>query len=158
MNHPSIWSKLVRGMGAGAAATAVLSLLMATPALGHETDTITVLDHVASFLLRGSGYTPMPRVAGWMWHVLIGTVWWGSLYSLLAPILPGTTSWTKGLSFGLGAGALMLLMVLPLGAAGAFGDGFTLLDPVLLVLLHMGYGVILGGVYGWLVPRRVYAD
>jgi hypothetical protein len=152
------WSKPIKGVVAGAVATAALSLLMVTPALGQETATIAVLDRVAGFLLHGLGYEPIPRLAGWLWHFFIGTVWWGILFSLLRPILPGLRCWVKGLSFGVGAGLLMLLMVMPLTAAGALGTDFNLLDSLMLVPLHMVYGVILGTVYGWLVPRQGYGD
>ena len=158
MDRIGEWSVLVRGVIAGAVATAVLSVMMVTPALGHETGTISVLDGVASFLLQSWGYEPIPRLAGWLWHFVIGTVWWGSLFSLLTPILPGSSYWVKGLNFGIGAGALMLLMVLPLGAAGHLAPQFTFLTPVLLLLLHMVYGVVLGGTYGWMVSSRRLAE
>jgi hypothetical protein len=71
----------------------------------------------------------------------------------MIPILPGRKYWIKGCAFGVIAGLLTMLMVMPLAGAGYFGMDLTLLDPVVSVIYHIIYGVTLGGVYALLVGR-----
>ena len=48
----------------------------------------------------------------------------------------------------------MLLMVTPLAGAGYFGMHLSWLDPLVSMVYHVIYGVVLGTVYGILAKRR----
>jgi len=79
---------------------------------------------------------------------------WGTLFGIMLPVLPGRRYWVKGIAFGVIAGMLTMLMVMPLAGAGYFGMDLTLLDPVISLVYHLVYGVTLGGVYALLAGRR----
>lgn len=143
---------LIDGLLAGGIATIVLSLLLLAGAPPHL-DTVAALDGIANALLTPTGLSA-PGVAGWLWHVLIGTVWWGTLYALLVPILPGHNAATKGLVFGFGAGFLVLIMILPIAGAGFFGLSVSLIQPVVTLGHHLIYGLVLGLTHSALDRRR----
>jgi hypothetical protein len=93
-------------------------------------------------------------VHGWLWHLVIGTLLWGTLFGIMLPILPGRSYWVKGAAFGVIAGLLTMLLVMPLAGAGYFGMKLTLLDPIVSLVYHIIYGVTLGGVYSLFVGRH----
>ncbi len=146
---------ILAGMVAGLAATLVLSLLMLTEAWIPQLDTVIMLDGVARAVLSDL-QAPVP-LAGWLWHFVIGTLWWGPLFALMVPILPGRRTWQKGMAFGFGASLLILLMVLPLAGAGYFGMDLSALQAIVTVALHLVYGAVLGTVFARL-PGKPAAD
>ncbi len=133
---------LLAGVLAGLMATLALSLLMLTKGWLPQLDTVVMLDGVARTAFRGLGL-PVP-MAGWLWHFVIGTLWWGPLFAIMVPILPGRQMWQKGLWFGFGAALLIILMVMPLAGAGYFGMDLSPLGPFVTLLLHLVYGIVLG--------------
>ena len=139
------------GAAAGLAATVVLSLLMLTKGWLPQLDLVLMLDGVAHTLLTDLGL-PVP-MAGWLWHFAIGTLWWGPLFAIMVPILPGRRIWQKGMSLGFGAALLIMLMVMPLAGAGYFGMQLSPLQPVVTLLLHLAYGAVLGAVFERLAIR-----
>jgi hypothetical protein len=118
-----------------------------------QLETIYFLDRVAEAVAAAT-LLPDPPMAGWLWHLLIGTLGWGVLFGVMVPVLPGRSPWRKGIAFGVIAGALVMLLVMPLAGAGYFGMELTVWDPVVSVIFHIIYGVTLGGVYGLLAGRR----
>ena len=140
-----------RGVISGAVATVALSLLMvigsALPQLMHA----QLLNNLVHGVLEHYGLEAFP-LAGWIWHFLIGTLWWGSLFAVVEPILPGRTPGRKGISFGAGCGFVVLVALIPLAAAGAFGMELSFLTVVVTALQHLAYGYVLGEVYGRLSP------
>lgn len=144
---------ITRGIIAGLLATCVLSVLM----LANERVTqvepvsVTLLIGIARAVLAGSGL-PAP-FAGWLWFFIIGSLWWGTWFAIMAPILPGRRFWSKGAVFGLGIGLLVVWTIMPLAAGGALGMKLSLWQPVVTVSEHLIYGVALGVIYGWLVTR-----
>ena len=146
---------ILTGMVAGLAATLVLSLLMLTEAWIPQLDTVVMLDGVARAVFSDL-QVPVP-LAGWLWHFIIGTLWWGPLFALMAPILPGRQTWQKGMAFGFGASLLILLMVLPAAGAGYFGMDLSALQPIVTMVLHLVYGAVLGAVFARL-PGKLAAD
>ncbi len=81
-------------------------------------------------------------------HVLIGTMLWGTLFAWLHPNLPGGSHWLKGVWFGVGAWLLMMIFVMPMAGAGFFGMNLGMTAPVMTLMLHIVFGMVLGGVYG----------
>ncbi|MGD2137420.1 MAG: hypothetical protein PVJ66_08720 [Gammaproteobacteria bacterium] len=138
---------------AGLAATVVLWALKLTSGTLPQLETIRFLDRVAEATARATGL-PDPLRAGWLWHLAIGTLLWGTLFGIMLPVLPGQRYWVKGIAFGIIAGMLTMLMVMPLAGAGYFGMELTLLDPVISLVYHIVYGVTLGGVYAVLAGRN----
>lgn len=142
---------ILAGMAAGLTATVVLSLLMLTKAWLPQLDPVVMLDGVARAVFSDLE-APVP-LAGWLWHFIIGTLWWGPLFALMAPILPGKRMWQKGVSFGFGAALLIMLMIVPLAGAGYFDMDLSPLQPLITLLLHLIYGAVLGTVF-----QRLAAD
>ena len=141
---------ILAGMVAGLVATVVLSLLMLTKGWMPQLDTVVMLDGVARAAFSDLR-APVP-LAGWLWHFIIGTFWWGPLFALMAPILPGKRMWQKGVSFGFGASLLIMLMIVPLAGAGYFGMDLSPLQPLITLLLHLVYGAVLGAVFERFAP------
>lgn len=106
----------------------------------------------ANKLLAGMthGYLgiPMTPLAGWVIHVLIGSVLWGILFALLFYRLPGHVASVKGLLFGTIAWLLMMILVMPMAGAGFFGVHLGPGAPIATLVLHWVYGAVLGVVYG----------
>ncbi|MDJ0861923.1 MAG: hypothetical protein QNJ87_09570 [Gammaproteobacteria bacterium] len=136
---------ILAGMAAGLTATVVLSFLMLTKAWLPQLDPVVMLDGVARAVFSDLE-APVP-LAGWLWHFIIGTLWWGPLFALMAPILPGKRMWQKGVSFGFGAALLIMLMIVPLAGAGYFDMALSPLQPLITLLLHLIYGAVLGTVF-----------
>ena len=132
---------LFRGIAAGFVATCILSLLMLTKSWLPQFDTITLLDSIARGLAVDSGL-PTP-FAGWLWHFIVGSLVWGWIYAVMEPIIPGRQAWRKGLYFGLMVTLLVWFTVLPLAGAGAFGAHISWIQPVVSLIQHVIYGVVL---------------
>lgn len=151
-SYRRIFERTGLSLVAGLVATAVLWLLKLSRGTVPQLETIRFLDHVAEATARATGM-PDPLTHGWLWHLGIGTLLWGTLFGIMLPILPGRSCWVKGCAFGVIAGLLTMLLVMPLAAAGYFGMELTLLDPVVSLVYHIIYGVTLGGVYSLLARR-----
>ena len=143
---------IVRGFAAGLVSTCVLSLLMLTKQWVPQLDTITVLDGIARDFALATGMSA--PFSGWLWHFAIGTLWWGWMYAVMEPILPGRRPWIKGISFGAIATLMVWIIVLPLAGAGLFGLQLSAVQPLVSLALHLVYGVVLGIAYAALSRRR----
>ena len=135
----------VRSMIAGFAATVVLSMLMIAKGmmgLMPELDVIAMLSMMAQNYMGFGG-----AGLAWMMHFMIGTVLWGALFAALYEMLPGATAVIKGVSLGVLAWFLMMILPMPMAGAGFFGLGLGLLAPVMTLMLHIIYGVVLGLVF-----------
>ncbi len=143
-----IYKDISRGILAGVLATCILSLLLQSRWLPPHFETVTLLIGIARVVLAGSGL-PAP-FAGWMWFFIIGGVWWGTWFAIIAPIIPGRTYWIKGAVFGLVTGLLVIWTIMPLAAGGALGMKLSLWQPLVTVSEHLIYGLALGVIYHWL--------
>jgi len=152
-SYHTIFQRIARSLIAGLVATAVLWVLKLSRGSVPQLETIRFLDRVAEATAKATGL-PDPLVTGWIWHWVIGTLLWGTLFGIMLPVLPGERYWLKGCAFGVIAGLLNMLMVMPLEAAGYFGMELTYLDPLVSLFYHIIYGATLGGVYGLLAGRR----
>ncbi len=135
-----------KGVISGFVATAILSMLMlmkSAMGLMPELDVIAMLSG-----MMGSG-----PAMGWIAHFMIGSVVWGGLFAILEPNLPGGSFWLKGVIFGIGAWLLMMVAVTPMAGAGFFGIDLGMVAPVMTLMLHVIFGVVLGGVYAALQSR-----
>jgi hypothetical protein len=122
-----------RGIVAGFIATLALSLF-----------------HEPLQLLAATTGTASPAV-GLLFHFFVGTLIWGSLFGLLHDHLWGP-SWVRGIEFAVAAAAFVLLAVVPVIGAQKFTLMLGITAPIAIVLFHVVYGALLGGIYSHLDP------
>ena len=146
MNAP-----IVRGMLAGFLATIALSVLMVLKAAMGMMPAMNAIKMLTAMSHQILG-TPASPLVGWVIHLLIGTVLWGFLFSLIHDHLPGGDV-AKGLVFGTAAWLLMMILVMPMAGAGLFGLHIGLGAPIATLVLHWVYGAVLGLAY-----KRLSAD
>jgi hypothetical protein len=87
---------------------------------------------------------------GWLIHFLIGTVLWGGLYALFFDKLPTSSPVGKAVVFAVGAWLLMMIMAMPMAGAGLFGLKLGMMAPIMTLVLHVIWGLVLGGVFSGL--------
>ena len=139
-------SRVQKGLVAGFAATAVVSVIEAiNMTVGHWA---VAFPQLLSVILQ----TPDVPAVGWVAHVLAG-LGLGALFGVLCPRLPTDTAESKGIVFAVGAFILMGLVVAPIAGAGMFfmRAGFGTL--AWMIVSHAIFGIVLGNVYGRLVGR-----
>lgn len=144
--------RLARGMAAGFVATLALSVLMiAKAALGVAPG----LNAIALLTAAAAHHAGLPASpwTGWALHFLIGTVAWGGLFALLADGIRLQAFWVKGVAFGLGAWALMMVIFMPLAGGGFLGLALGPGTPVAALVLHLVFGGLMGAVYAGLRSR-----
>lgn len=145
-------NKYLNGMLSGFAATIVLSIMMiAKDAMGFMPQ-LDVIKMLSSMM----GMSQFPAL-GWMAHFLVGTVVWGILFCLLVPRLPGKNNVRMGISLGVLAWGLMMIVVMPMAGAGLFGLALSPMAPVATLVLHVIYGAVLGFVYGFGAEKTMKA-
>ena len=134
----------VRGIIAGLVATLVLS---ATMLMKRSMGLMPELDPIAMITVMAGASS---AAVGWIGHFLIGAIFWGVGFAILSPYLPGAHC-VRGLIFAIGAWLMMMMIVvMPVAGAGMFGLGLGMMTPVATLLLHVVFGLVLGGVYGLL--------
>ena len=143
-------NKIGKSMVAGFVATVVLSALMVMKMMMGLMPDLNVIKMMTT-IAHGMLGMPAVPVIGWIIHFMIGTVLWGVLFALLGKSLPGGGYVSKGLSFGVLAWALMMVMVMPMAGVGFFGLSLGMMVPVMTLMLHLVYGAVLGGLYGKLL-------
>lgn len=145
----------MRSMIAGFVATAVLSALMIMKGMMGvmpQLDVISMLGKMAHDMM-GMGGTGL----AWFIHFMIGTVLWGVLFALLYGKLPGGSAVAKGMSFGVLAWLLMMVLPMPMAGAGLFGMKIGMMAPVMTLVLHLIFGAVMGFVFRALSPPAAQA-
>lgn len=140
-------SRVQKGLVAGFAATAVVSIIEAiNMSVGHWA---VAFPQLLAVILQ----SPDTPIIGWAGHLVAG-LGLGAVFGVLCPRLPTDTPESKGILFAVGAFIVMGLVVAPIGGAGMFfmRAGFGTL--VWMVVSHAVFGVVLGNVYGRLVERE----
>jgi hypothetical protein len=153
-SYHRIFQRIGYSITAGLAGTLVLWLLKLSKGSIPQLETIHFLDRVAEATSKATGL-PEQLSSGWLWHLVIGTLIWGTLFGIMVPVLPGRSFWSKGTAFGVITGLLTFLLVMPLAGAGYFGMHLTLAEPVISLVYHVIYGVTLAAVYSFLAGRNV---
>ena len=110
-SYQGIFNRIGRSLVAGVVATGVLWVLKLTRGSIPQLDTIRFLDRVAEATSKATGL-PDTLTTGWIWHWVIGTLLWATLFGIMQPILPGRTFWIKGVAFGVITGLLTMLLVM----------------------------------------------
>ena len=130
-----------RGLGAGLAATIVLSLVIVLKqALGVLPQLSTI-----SVLAQMLGYQSL--AVGWIVHFFVGVILWGPLYAWIDP-KSSYPHWFNGIMFGSCVWLGLMLIIMPALGAGLFGLQLGLVTPTATLMLHWIYGTVLGGVFG----------
>jgi hypothetical protein len=145
---------------AGVMATAVMTILMYPgKALGRPMDTPRMLGSMVADPERGA-----TDLVGLVLHVMMGLIF-AIVYVLLFAALGLTPSWLWGAIFGavhagLAGLAMGMMPALPprlgdraaLPAPGLFGRNLGAVAPMaIIIMLHVVYGSVVGGVYARLV-------
>jgi hypothetical protein len=137
---------LRRGLGAGLVATVALAIvlvMMQAIGLMPQVDLVDIL-------ARALGLRSV--AAGWSAHVIVGVFCWGPLF-LWADRKMYFAPWLNGLLFASVVWLGVMLTIMPLAGAGAFGLKLGLATPTLTLFLHWFYGIVLGSTYGALEPK-----
>ena len=132
-----------RSIVAGFVATVVLSAMML---MKQSMAVMPELDPIGMITSMAGASSP---AIGWIGHFVIGSVFWGIGFAIVSPYLPGPY-FLRGMIFAAGAWLMMMIMMMPMAGAGLFGTGLGMMTPVATLMLHIVFGVVLGGVYGLL--------
>jgi len=141
-------TNISKGIIAGLAATVVLSMIMVAKGMMGLMPELNVIAMLSS-MMSGA------PVVGWVIHFAIGILVWGLAFVAVLRILPGTSVVAKGISFGIAAWIVMMLMVMPMAGAGLFGLNMGMMAPVMTLILHVIYGAVLGFTYSKLNSDNV---
>lgn len=128
---------LKSGLIAGFIATIVLSVIKAAM------DVIPQLDVAA--MIAGMMGTAIG--VGWIIRFRIGTVAWGGGFALVHDRLSSGGAVMQGVVFGILAWLAMMIMIMPTAGAGLFGMARGPMAPVMTLVLHIIFGVVLGATF-----------
>lgn len=139
-----------KGILAGFAATVVLSMIMVAKGMMGLMPELNVIAMLSSMM------NTVPAV-GWVIHFMIGMLAWGVGFTFFLNVLPGNSNLSKGISFGVAAWILMMVVVMPMAGAGLFGLKMGMMAPTMTLMLHVVYGAVLGFVFGKLGVAKTTA-
>jgi len=139
-----------KGIVAGLAATLVLSMIMVVKGMMGVMPGLNVIAMLGAMMNVGPAF-------GWAIHFMIGVLAWGLGFAAVSKLLPGNSDLTRGISFGIAAWLVMMLVVMPMAGARVFGLNMGVMAPVMTLMLHAIYGGVLGLVFGRLsvVPSGI---
>jgi hypothetical protein len=132
-----------KGMAAGLFAASVAAVVLK---LNAQTGLLPAVDPIgAAGVLTGTG-----AVGGWIAFLILGAGV-GALFAWLDPDLPGDSLRQRGMILSSLIWAAMALFVMPLAGLGLFGLEHGLTLALAILALHLLFGAVLGGTYGWLL-------
>ena len=140
-----------RGIGAGLAATMVLSMIMVAKGMMGLMPELNVIAMLSSMMKSAP-------IVGWIVHFMIRMLAWGLGFVAVSRYLPGKTDLTRGISFGVAAWAMMMLVIMPMAGAGFFGLKMGMMAPVMTLMLHVIYGAVLGYIYAKLGANKAATE
>lgn len=146
-------SRIIKGVIAGFVATVVMTVLLQVKnmmGIMPELDPIHMITNMAA---QNMGMEPN-IVLGWVMHFMIGSVVWGGAFAVLNDALPPKTQLKKGIVLGIVAWFMMMIGPMPMGGAGLFGLNIGPMAPVMTLILHVIFGVVLGTVYSKLITSK----
>lgn len=131
------------GMISGFLATAVVSMMMLAKS------TMGIMPQLNMIIMLGK-VTDQPKPVDWLIHFTVGTVFYGILFALLWPVLPG--GWLlKGIIFGLIAELVGGTTLLPAAGKGLFGMNLGMKGVMMPLMMHLVFGIAYGLIYGLLI-------
>jgi hypothetical protein len=134
---------IYKGVAAGLMGALVLSAYLL---LNVETGWMPALDFIS---LMG-GLTGTGIAGGWIIHFIVGGLL-GAMFAWLDPDLPGDSLRQRGMVLASVAWLLMMFFLMPYAGYGVFGLKEGVLLPIGALVLHLIFGIIMGGTYSWLV-------
>lgn len=135
-----------KGITAGFVGTLAMSAIMIVKKLMGVKPSIDPIGMITDMVHEKVGLPETP-IIGWVMHFMIGAIVFGILYSIINSKLKGPNA-VKGITLGLIAWLMMIVVVMPMSGAGLFGLSLDPVTPVLTLMLHVVYGAVLGTVYG----------
>jgi hypothetical protein len=138
---------IYKGIAAGLAGAAVRAALLR---INTEIGFLPELDFIA---LVGQ-LTSTGRTGGLIIHLIFGAAL-GGAFAWLDPDLPGDSLRQRGIIVASAAWFLMMFLLMPLGGLGVFGLNAGVLLPLAALVLHIIFGAVMGGAYGWLILQSV---
>lgn len=139
-----------KGIIAGLIATLVLTALMMikkTMGVMPELDPVQMMSVMAAQKMGMA----QNMIVGWVMHFMIGAVAWGAGFAILNDILPTHSQIKKGIIFGVIAWLLMMIGPMVMAGNGLFGLALGPMAPIMTLMLHIVFGVVLGVVYKKLI-------
>ena len=142
-----------RGLIAGFSATAAISLLALLQMAAGLFAEMNAIQMQADMLNR---YFALPRIiaTGWISHFFVGTFIYGGFFGAFNRYIPGRTELSKALFLAMAGWILTLFVFMPLAGTGFFGAQAGLLAPLVTLIMHIAFGLVLGYVYAHLFHRR----
>ena len=132
-------NNIIKGILAGMIATIVLSIMMIIKA---KMQVMPDLNIIAMLSEKMDG----PMAIGWAMHFMIGAGY-GVLITLLYNKLPTNCGLQKGMVLGLLGWLMMMVVIMPMMGQGLFAMSMGIMAPVMTLILHLIFGVVLGGSY-----------
>lgn len=131
-----------KGFLAGFIATVVLSALMVMKAVMGIMPQLDLPKMISGMM--GAPETPM---IGWIVHFMIGTLVYGFAIAWLGRGHPGKSSIGSGVLLAFIGWLIMMLVLMPMAGAGFFGMNMGIMAPIMTLVLHLIFGVVLGWTY-----------
>ncbi len=132
-----------KGLAAGLFAASVAAVALK---LNAQTNFFPPIDPIGAIgALTGTG-----AAGGWIVFLILGAAV-GALFAWLDPDLPGDSLRQRGMILSSLIWAAMALLVMPLAGLGLFGLEHGLFLALAILALHLMFGAVLGGTYGWLL-------
>lgn len=136
-----------KGMVAGLFAASVIAVLLM---INNQSGFLPPLD----FMRLIGDLTGTGIVGGWAVHFILGASI-GGLFAWLDPDLPGDSLRQRGMIFAAAFWFVLMAVLMPLGGFGFFGLGHGILLPLVALALHLVFGGVMGGTYGWLLLQQM---
>jgi len=133
---------LFKGITAGLIATLAVTAVLAVNAV---TSLFPSLNLIA--LVNVTLHAPPHALAGWIVHGTAAAAAGGSVYAWLEPRLDADHPVKRGILFGVATWLASMLLFMPAAGAGVFGLRIGVHLPIATLLLHLGYGALLGWLY-----------
>ena len=137
---------------AGFIGTFALSVLMVLKMLSGFAPQMNPIRDLTGLAHDVAGLPRMMPI-GWVLHFVIGSVVWGTVFTLLHPILGGSNR-RKGVIVALLAWLLMMVGFMPMSGNGLFGFGIGPMIPVMTFVFHVVFGLVMGTAYSWLTGEE----
>ena len=141
-------SRVKMGVVAGFAATIVVSVLEALNMLAGPW--FTPFPSILAYMMGMEG----SLVAGWIAHIVVGTVVLGSLFGIACPRLPTDLPATKGIAFAVASFVVLIGGILMFGNDKVFSGSDGFMTVAWLLISNVVFGFVMGSVYGRLVERE----
>jgi hypothetical protein len=141
-------SRVKKGLVAAVAAMVVVSILEVINMMAGPW--FTPFPHILSYMMGMENNV----AAGWIAHIVVGTVVLGSLFGIVYPKLPTDLPATKGIAFAVAAFAALIVVILLFGNPSVFSGSDGFMTVAWLLISNAIFGFVMGSVYGRLVDRE----